>query len=83
MVTPQRRHHVCTGSLKQDQMVRLSKGTGLRMDKIHFQVVKFIDGTVLNAVRSGQSRISVENIESVRRAFSHSPMKSIHTAARK
>ena len=37
----------------------------------------------MDAVRSGQSRTSVENIESVRRAFSHSPMKSIHTAARK
>ena len=36
---------MCTGSLKQDQMFRLSKGTGLRMDKIHFHVVKFIDGT--------------------------------------
>ena len=39
--------------------------------------------SVLDAVRSGQSRTSVENIESVRRAFSHFPMKSIQTAARK
>ena len=37
----------------------------------------------MDAVRSGQSRTSAENIESVRRAFSHSPMKSIHIVARK
>ena len=36
---------MCTGSLKQDQMFRLSKGTGLRMDKIHYHFVKFIDDT--------------------------------------
>ena len=34
-------------------------------------------------MRSGQSRISAENIVSLRRAFSHSPLKSIRTAARK
>ena len=35
---------MCTGSLKQDQMFRLSKDTKLRMDKIHYHV-KFIDDT--------------------------------------
>ena len=42
---------MCTGSLKQDQMVRLSKGTGLRMDKIHYHVVKFIDGTKESSIQ--------------------------------
>ena len=39
-------------------------------------------GSVLDAVRSERPRTSAENIESVRQAFSHSPMKSIRTAAR-
>ena len=39
-------------------------------------------GSVLDAVRSGRTRISGENIERVRQAFSRSPMKSIRTAAR-
>ena len=39
-------------------------------------------GSVLNAVRSGQSRTSAENIERLRQAFSHFPMKSICTAAK-
>ena len=44
---------------------------------------KFMEtGSVLDAVRIGRPRISAENIESVRQAFSCSPMKSIRTAAR-
>ena len=44
---------------------------------------KFMEtGSVLDAVRSGRPRTSAENIECVRQAFSHSPIKSIHTAAR-
>ena len=44
---------------------------------------KFMEtGSVLDAVRTGRLRISAENIESVRQAFSRSPMKSIRTAAR-
>ena len=39
-------------------------------------------GSVLDAVRSGQSRTSVENIKSVRQVFSHSPRESICTDAR-
>ena len=39
--------------------------------------------SVLDAVRTGRSRISAENIERVRQAFNRSPMKSIRTAARK
>ena len=39
-------------------------------------------GSVLDAVRSGRPRISAENIERVRQAFSRSPIKSISTAAR-
>ena len=39
-------------------------------------------GTVFNIRRSGQPRTSEENIERVRQAFQHSPMKSIRTAAR-
>ena len=35
---------------------------------------------MLDAVRIGRPRISAENIESVRQAFSSSPMKSIRTA---
>ena len=38
---------------------------------------------MLDAVRSGRPRTSAENIESVRQAFSRSPVKSIRTAARK
>ena len=37
---------------------------------------------MLDAVRSGRPRISAENIASVRKAFSRSTTKSIHTAAR-
>ena len=33
------------GSLKQNWTFRLSKGTGLRMEKIHHHVLQFIDGT--------------------------------------
>ena len=40
-------------------------------------------GSVLDAERSGRPRISGENIERVRQAFSRSPMKSIRTASRK
>ena len=44
---------------------------------------KFMEtGSVLDGVRSGRPRPSVENIESVRLAYSRSPMKSIRTAAR-
>ena len=39
-------------------------------------------GSVLDAVRSGRPRIFEENIKSIRQAFSRSPMKFIHTAAR-
>ena len=39
-------------------------------------------GSVLDAVRTERPRISAENIECLRQAFSCSPMKSIHTAAR-
>ena len=39
-------------------------------------------GSVLDAMRTWRPRISAENIESVSQAFSRSPMKSIHTAAR-
>ena len=39
-------------------------------------------GSVLDAVRRGRPRTSAENIESVRQAFSRSPMKPIRTAAR-
>ena len=39
-------------------------------------------GSVLDAVRRERPRISRENIERVRLAFSRSPMKSIRTAAR-
>ena len=43
---------------------------------------KFMEtGSVLDAVRIEQPKISAENIESVRQAFS-SPIKSIRTAAR-
>ena len=38
--------------------------------------------SVLDAVISGRPRTSAGNIESVMQAFSRSPMKSIHTAAR-
>ena len=37
---------------------------------------------MLDAVKIGRPRISAEKIESVRQAFSRSPMKSIHTTAR-
>ena len=37
---------------------------------------------MLDAVRSGRPRTSVENIERVRQAFSRSPIRSIRTAAR-
>ena len=78
------------GSLKQNRTFRLSKGTGLRMEKIHRHVLQFVDGTknfmetgsVLDAVRSWRPRTSAENIERVRQAFSRSPIKSIRTAAR-
>ena len=44
---------------------------------------KFMDtGTVFDTRRSGRPRTSEENIERVRQAFQHSPMKSIRTAAR-
>ena len=44
---------------------------------------KFMEtGSVLDAVRSGRPRTSAENIKHVRQAFSHSPIKSIRTAAR-
>ena len=50
---------------------------------IHRWHKKFMEtGSVLDAVRTGQPRISAENIESVRQGFSCSPMKSIRTAAR-
>ena len=39
-------------------------------------------GTVFDTRRSGQPRTSEENIERVRQAFQHSPMKSNCTAAR-
>ena len=43
---------------------------------------KFMEtGSVLNPVQSGRLKTSAENIESVRQAFSRSPMKSICTAA--
>ena len=38
--------------------------------------------SVLDAVRSGRPRTSVENIERVRQAFSRSPIRFIRTAAR-
>ena len=45
--------------------------------------MKFVEiGSVLDAVRNGLPRISEENIENVRQAFSRSPAKSIRTAAR-
>ena len=37
---------------------------------------------MLDAVRTGRPRISTENIESVKQAFSRFPMKSIRTAVR-
>ena len=37
---------------------------------------------MLDAVRSGRPRTSLENTESARQLSSHSLMKSIHTAAR-
>ena len=40
-------------------------------------------GPVLDAVRSGRSRTYAENIESVRQAFSRSPMKPIRNADKK
>ena len=44
---------------------------------------KFMEtGSVLDAVKTWRPRISAENIENVRQAFSRSCMKSIRTAAR-
>ena len=40
-----RRYNVYPGSLKQNRTFRLSEGTGLRMEKIHHHVFKFVDGT--------------------------------------
>ena len=40
------------------------------------------DRVGVDAVRSGRPRISAENIDSVRQAFSRSPVKSICTAAK-
>ena len=39
-------------------------------------------GTVFDTRRSGRPGTSEENIERVRQAFQHSPMKLIHTADR-
>ena len=44
---------------------------------------KFMEtGSVLDAMRTGRPRISEENIESVRQAFSRSPMMSIRSTFR-
>ena len=39
--------------LEQNWTFRLSKGTGLRMEKIHHHVLQFVDGT-RNLWRQGQ-----------------------------
>ena len=38
-----RRHDVYPGSLKQNRTLRLSKGTGLRMETIYRQSLQFLD----------------------------------------
>ena len=48
-----RRHNVYPCSLKQTQMFRLIKGTGLSMEKIYHYVLQFVDGT-RNLWRQGQ-----------------------------
>ena len=37
--------NVYPGSLKQNRTFRLSKDTGLSMEKVHHHVVQFVDGS--------------------------------------
>ena len=90
MVTPQEKAQCVSWFIETKSDVQTQRRYGTKYGKnppsrssIRRWHKKFMEtGSVLDAVRTGRPRISVENIESVRQAFSRSPMKSIRTAAR-
>ena len=64
-----RRHSVYPGFLRQNRKCTLSETTKLSMEDIRHHILQFVHGTrnlwrqrVLDKGRSGQSRISEENI---------------------
>ena len=53
MVTPQEKAQCVSWFIETNWTLRLSKGTGLRMEKIYNHVLQFINGT-RNLWRQGQ-----------------------------